>query len=40
MTDYDDAQRECDYNNGKLKRLFELGIIDENPNPINNGMNK
>ena len=29
MTDYDD----------KLKRLFELGIIDENANPINNDMN-
>ena len=39
MTDYDDVQRECDYNNDKLKRLFELGIINENANPINNDMN-
>ena len=39
MSDYDDVQRECDNNNDKLKRLFDLGIIDENANPINNDMN-
>ena len=39
MTDYDDVQRECDDNNEKWKRLFDIGIIDENANPINNDMN-
>ena len=38
MIDYDDLQRECDYNIEKLKRLFDLRIIDKNANSINNDM--
>ena len=32
-------QRDADNNGDKVSKLYELGLIDENEDPINNNMN-
>ena len=38
MEEYALKQRENDINTDKLAKLYELGLIDENGDPINNDM--
>ena len=38
MEEYALKQREADINTDKLAKLYELGLIDENGDPINNDM--
>ena len=39
VEDYDELIEEAKLNNDRLKRLFDLKIIDQNTNSINNDMN-
>ena len=39
VEDYNELKEEAKLNNDRLKRLFDLKIIDQNTNPINNDMN-
>ena len=39
VEDYNELIEEAKLNNDRLKRLFDLKIIDQNTNPINNDMN-
>ena len=38
MEEYKIKQRDADRNTDKLSKLYELGLIDENGDPINNDM--
>ena len=39
VEDYNELKEEAKLNNDRLKRLFDLKIIDQITNPINNDMN-
>ena len=39
VEDYNELKEEAELNKDRLKRLFDLRIIDKNGNPINNDMN-
>ena len=38
LSELEEKQREFDYNEDKLAKLYELGVIDENANLISNDM--
>ena len=38
LIDYDELDKQADLNARRLKRLLEMGLIDENADPVNNDM--
>ena len=38
VADYDELEKQTDLNASRLKRLLEIGLIEENADPVNNEM--